>query len=89
MKSRALCGMLLGCITAAALANPYYAGNPCSPYLPGSVTIASNNCNDLTFEFDCSGIGLGEGARRLQRLYALETAGHDCRDYEARVAANR
>jgi len=54
----------------------------------GSVTITSNNCNHLGFEFDYSGLGLGQGVRRLQRIFSLETAGYDCRDYEARVAAN-
>ncbi len=54
----------------------------------GSVTITSNSCNDLGFEFDYSSLGLGQGVRRLQRIFSLETAGYDCRDYEARVAAN-
>jgi hypothetical protein len=55
----------------------------------GSVRITSRSCNDLIFEFDYSGIGLGAGQRRLERLYSMEAAGHDCRDYEAKVAANR
>jgi hypothetical protein len=54
----------------------------------GSVTLTANSCNDLSFEYDYSSLGLGTGTRRLQRLYSLETAGYDCRDYEARVAAN-
>ena len=54
----------------------------------GSVTITSKSCNDLSLEYDYSSIGLGTGTRRLQRLFSLETAGYDCRDYEARVAAN-
>ena len=54
----------------------------------GQVTLTSRSCNDVTFEYDYSSIGLGTGSRRLQRLYSLETAGYDCRDYEARVAAN-
>jgi len=54
----------------------------------GRVTLTSRSCNDVTFEYDYSRTGLGAGSRRLQRLYSLETAGYDCRDYEARVAAN-
>lgn len=54
----------------------------------GSVTITSNSCNDLSFEYDYGSLGLGQGAKRLQRIFSLETAGYDCRDYEARVAAN-
>jgi hypothetical protein len=54
----------------------------------GSVTLTSNSCNDVRFDFDYSSIGLGTGSRRLQRLFSLETAGYDCRDYEARTAAN-
>jgi len=54
----------------------------------GSVTITSNSCNDLGFEYDYSSLGLGQGVKRLQRIFSLETAGYDCRDYEARVAAN-
>jgi hypothetical protein len=54
----------------------------------GSVTLTSNSCNDLTFQYDYSSIGLGTGSWRLQRLFSLETAGYDCRDYEARVEAN-
>jgi len=55
----------------------------------GSVTITSNNCNDLGFEYDYGSLGLGQGLKRLQRIYSLETAGYECRDYEARVAANQ
>jgi len=53
----------------------------------GSVTLTANSCNDIRFDYDYA--GLGSGTRRLQRLFSLETAGYDCRDYEARVAANR
>jgi len=55
----------------------------------GQVTLTSRSCNNLAFRYDYSRIGLGVGNRRLQRLYSLETAGYDCRDHEARVAANR
>lgn len=55
----------------------------------GSVNLSSRSCNDLGFEYDYTALGLGAGSRRLQRLFSLETAGYDCRDYEARTAANR
>lgn len=55
----------------------------------GTVHLVANNCNDITFEFDYRQSGMGQGVRRLQRLYSLETAGYDCRDYAARVEANR
>jgi hypothetical protein len=54
----------------------------------GEVTITANNCDDLGFEYDYGGLGLGTGQARLKRVHSLETAGHDCRDYTARVAAN-
>lgn len=54
----------------------------------GSVTFSSNSCNDLGFEYDYRDLGLGAGLKRLQRLFSLEIAGYDCRDYEARIAAN-
>jgi len=54
----------------------------------GEVTITANSCDDLDFEYDYGGLGLGTGQARLQRVYSLETAGYDCRDYAARVAAN-
>lgn len=55
----------------------------------GSVILTSRSCDDLGFEYDYTALGLGAGSRRLQRLFSLETAGYDCRDYEARMAANR
>lgn len=55
----------------------------------GHVRIVSNGCNDLDYEYDLSALGLGNGSRRMQRLFSLETAGYDCRDYAAKVAANR
>jgi hypothetical protein len=54
----------------------------------GSVTLISRNCNDLTFDYDYSALGLGSGSVRMQRLFSLEIAGYDCRDYDARVEAN-
>lgn len=55
----------------------------------GSIKLVAHSCNDIGFEFDYSGLGLGTGIERLQRLFSLEVAGYDCRDYEARVAANQ
>ena len=55
----------------------------------GQVTLTANNCNDITMEYDYNGLGLGSGTRQLQRLFSLETAGYDCRDYAARVKANQ
>lgn len=55
----------------------------------GSVTITSNSCNNLTFEYDYASLGLGHGIKTMHRLFSLETAGYDCRDYEAKVAANQ
>lgn len=55
----------------------------------GHITLTANHCNDITMEYDFSSLGLGTGTERLQRLISLETAGYDCRDYDARVEANR
>jgi len=55
----------------------------------GSVKLRSRSCNHIEFDYDYSGIGQGTGRHRLERLFSMETAGHDCRDYEARMAANR
>jgi hypothetical protein len=51
----------------------------------GNVTITGNNCNDLSFQYDLSDIGLGSGTEHLERLFSLETAGYVCRDLEARM----
>lgn len=66
----------------------FRGSTPADREVIGSVTLSSNSCNDVTFEYDYTGLGLGQGSERLQRLFSLETAGYDCRDYEARVAAN-
>lgn len=55
----------------------------------GSVTLRVNNCNDLTFNYDYRGVGLGSGQRRLARLNSLEIAGFDCRDFQARKEASQ
>ena len=62
---------------------------PAQRELAGEVTLRSRSCNDVEFAYDYAAIGLGAGSRRLVRLFSLETAGYDCRDYEARVDANR
>lgn len=55
----------------------------------GQVTLTANSCNDIRMDYDFSELGLGTGSKRLQRLFSLETAGYDCRDYAARVEANQ
>ena len=66
----------------------FRGGQTASRTTVGSVTLTSNSCNDLTFDYDYSNLGLGTGSRRMQRLFSLETAGYDCRDHDARVEAN-
>jgi len=66
----------------------FRSNKPAARQVIGSVTLKSFSCNDLRFEYDYSGIGLGSGEERLERLFSLETAGHECRDYEARMTAN-
>ena len=50
----------------------------------GSVTLRTIGCNGLDFDYDYSGVGLGAGEVQIQRLFSLEIAGHECRDFEAR-----
>lgn len=57
--------------------------------LVGAVTLTSLSCNAVAFSYDFADIGLGRGERRLVRPFSLETAGYECRDFGARVAANR
>jgi hypothetical protein len=57
--------------------------------LIGTVKLTAISCNDLRLEFDYSTLGLGTGSLQLQRLFSLETAGHECRDYAALVSANK
>ena len=57
-------------------------------HVGGSVTLRSISCNELTFEYDYSALWQGSGSKRMQRLFSLEIAGFDCRDYDARVEAN-
>jgi hypothetical protein len=53
----------------------------------GSGRIKARNCNSLEFEYDLTGLGLGTGGMKLQRIFALEIAGYHCRDYAARLAS--
>jgi hypothetical protein len=67
----------------------FRSSEPAQRSTVGSVTLTVNNCNDIRFEYDYSSLGLGTGSRRMQRLFSLETAGYDCRDYAAQAAANQ
>lgn len=76
-------------IAVARVSNGEFRGSrPADRETVGSVTLTSNSCNDLTFDYDYRSLGLGTGSARMQRLFSLETAGYDCRDYDARVEAN-
>jgi hypothetical protein len=50
-------------------------------------TLRVEHCNELTFTFDLSDLGLGADTVTLVRLFSLETAGYACRDVEARLDA--
>jgi hypothetical protein len=52
----------------------------------GSVKITARNCNNLEFEYDLTGIGLGQGLETVTRTFDLETAGYTCQDYDAKMA---
>ena len=67
----------------------FRGGKPAVRETVGNVTITAKSCNELEFSFDYSKLNLGSGTRRLERPFSLETAGYECRDYAARVAANR
>ena len=67
----------------------FRGGKPAARETVGNVTLTAKSCDDLEFSFDYSTLGLGSGTRRLQRPFSLETTGYECRDYAARVAANR
>lgn len=53
----------------------------------GEVLLKARNCNTLDLDYDLTELGLGDGNLRLQRLFALETAGYPCRDYTARLSS--
>jgi hypothetical protein len=67
----------------------FMGDKPASREPAGTVRLVARSCDDITFEFDYAQLGMGSGSYRLQRLYSLETAGYDCRDYAAKVAANQ
>jgi hypothetical protein len=50
----------------------------------GLVRLSSMSCNDLRLDYDLANLSLGIGTGQLRRLYSLEVAGDNCRDYEAR-----
>ena len=51
----------------------------------GSGTIVANNCNDLTFNYDLSQLGLGSNSVTLVRVLSLETQGYACSDLLTRL----
>jgi hypothetical protein len=55
--------------------------------MAGSAQLRAKNCNSLEFDYDLSSLGLGQGSMQLQRIFALEIAGYNCRDHEARLAS--
>jgi hypothetical protein len=50
----------------------------------GQVHLSSVSCNDLQLDYDLTKLSLGAGSGQLRRLDALEVAGFNCRDYDAR-----
>jgi hypothetical protein len=53
----------------------------------GEVHLRARSCDALELDYDLAALELGAGTLQLQRLFALETAGYPCRDYEARLAS--
>lgn len=53
----------------------------------GEIHLKARSCNALELDYDLAALELGAGTLQLQRLFALETAGYPCRDYEARLAS--
>jgi hypothetical protein len=53
----------------------------------GHVTVRSNHCNDLTLNYSLQIPSAVTGIRRLQRLFAMETAGYACRDLDSRASS--
>ncbi len=51
----------------------------------GSGRLRARNCNLLGFDYELNSLGLGSGKVSLTRLYELEIAGYNCRDYPARL----
>ena len=53
----------------------------------GSALLTAESCNEMTFEFDLTGMGLGSETVTLKRIFSLETAGFSCREQTARLDA--
>lgn len=53
----------------------------------GEVHLRARSCDALELDYELAALDLGAGTLQLQRLFALETAGYPCRDYEARLAS--
>ncbi len=51
----------------------------------GSGKLRAKSCDQLELDFDLSALGLGTGQMELNRIFALEIAGYNCRDYQARL----
>lgn len=53
----------------------------------GTATLTAENCNEMTFMYDLTSLGLGADTVTLKRIFSLETAGFACRDQAARIEA--
>lgn len=53
----------------------------------GTATMTVENCNEITFEYDLTSLGLSAGTITLTRIFSLEIAGYACRDQTARLDA--
>ena len=53
----------------------------------GTATLTVESCNEITFEYDLTSLGLGTGTITLKRIFSLEIAGYACRDQAARLDA--
>jgi len=51
----------------------------------GSGHLQALNCNLLELDYELDSLGLGSGKVSLTRLFELEIAGYNCRDYPARL----
>jgi hypothetical protein len=55
--------------------------------IAGEIHLRARSCDALELDYELAALELGSGSLQLQRLFALETAGYPCRDYEARLAS--
>ena len=53
----------------------------------GTATLTAETCNEMTFMYDLTSLGLGADTVTLKRIFSLETAGFACRDQAARIDA--